>query len=155
MAQNSTIPRVIIIDNTGKQVSVITDGAVERLAVDAKIGAVTISSIVNDSNIFFSDIFTITNKVETTIRSYTVPTGKSFRMVVFQVNTDNPLGVRVQLKVDGVVKVRYYFDPNRGNLAPLYTAPVTIATAGQVVTITETADIGRGEINTVLVGIES
>ena len=125
----------------------------DRLKVDA---AVTVTaSIVNDSNIFLSDIFTITSKAETTIRTYTVPTGKTFRLVAFQVNTDNPLGANVQLKVDGVVKIRFYFDPNKGNLSPLYTAPVKIADAGQVVTITETAQIPRGEINTLLVGIES
>lgn len=126
-----------------------------RLKVDTTISSVSVNAIVNDSNIFLTDIFTITSKAETTIRTYTVPTGKTFRLVAFQVNTDNPLGVNVQLKVGGVVKIRFYFDPNKGNLSPLYTAPVIIATAGQVVTITETAQIGRGEINTVLIGIES
>lgn len=124
-----------------------------KLKVDAVLTAT--AAIVNDSNIFLTDIFTITNKTETTIRTYTVPTGKTFRLVAYQVNSDNPLGVNVQLKVDGVVKLRTYIDPNRGTPPPTYTAPVKIADAGQVVTITEVAKIGRGEINTMLVGIES
>ena len=146
---------VTLYDADGNAVHVFDDAGIKRLAVDAKIGAVTISSIINDSNIFLTDIFTVTLKTEQTIRTYTVPTAKSFRLVAFQVNSNHPLGVDVMLKVDGVAKLKIYLDPSVGSeTSYVYTAPVLIATAGQVVTITSLASIARGEVATMLVGIE-
>ena len=140
----------------GTVAEVMTDGSGnKRLRVDAQIGSVTLSSIVNECNIFLTDIFTITTKTETTIRTYTVPTGKTFRLVVFQANADHPLAIDIKLKVNGVEKIKFYLDPGFGrDNQYFYTQPAIFATAGQVITITEEPSAPRGEVNTILAGIE-
>jgi hypothetical protein len=128
----------------------------QLINVNVTGGNVTVSSIVNDSNIFLSDIFTIVSKNEATIRTYIVPIGKIFRLVAWQVNADHPLALDILLKLNGVSKVKFYLDPSTGhNSDYIYTAPVPFATAGQVITITVDPTMPRGEVNSILVGIES
>ena len=57
--------------------------------------------------------------------------------------------------VDGVAKIRFYLDPSVGSdNADFRTDPVILATAGQVVEIKVLPTMPRGEINSVLTGIE-
>jgi hypothetical protein len=119
-------------------------------------GNVNINSIVNDSNKFFSDIYDITSKNITTIRTYTVPTGKTFRLVAWQVNADHPLAIDIMLKVNNVTKIKFYLDPSQGlSTNYIYTAPVLFASAGDIVTVVIEPTAPRGELNSVLIGIES
>lgn len=125
-----------------------------KLSVDA---TVTVSNIVNDSNIFLNDIFTpYVKNTETTFRTYTVPTGKTFRIVAFQANTNHPLGADISLKINGIAKMKFYLDPSFQNTdIRVYTAPVKIADPGDVVTLTYNVQKASNEINTILIGIES
>ena len=126
-----------------------------RLAVDANITAVSLSSLTNECNIVFMDITTISTKSDVTIRTYTVPNGKSFRIVTFQAMADHPLAIDIVLRVAGVDKIKFYLDPSQGSdNANFMTSPALIATSGQVVTIIASPTMPRGEINTILTGIE-
>ena len=139
----------------GDPVDVIDDGSLKRLAVDAKVTGITLSSIVNECNIFLTDVHTIVSKADTIIRTYTVPTAKTFRLVTWQVNVDHPVAIDIMLEVDGVTKVKFYLDPSFGSdHADFNTSPVIFATAGQVVTVKISPTMPRGEINSVITGIE-
>jgi len=127
----------------------------DRLKVDTALTSVSLGATVNECNIFFADLFTITTKNETTIRTYTVPTGKTFRLVVFRASVDHPLAIDINLKLDGVTKIRFYLDPGWGATKDEFiSSPIVFATAGQVVTITEDPSTARGEVNTIFAGIE-
>ena len=135
-----------------------TTDITDTTVVDVNLlgGNVTISSIVNDANIFYTDIITITSKNDFTIRSYTVPSGKTFRLVTWQVNADHPLALDLLLQVNGTSVIKFYLDPSQGKSNEyIYTAPVKIANAGDIITIVGSPSAPRGEINSVLVGIES
>jgi len=126
-----------------------------RLKVDAELSGITLSTIINECNIFLTDIFTIISKNEITIRTYTVPIGRIFRLVLWRMDADHPLAIDCNLKVNGVTKKKFYLDPSQGKDSDnFYTLPVIFATEGQVITITIEPTMPRGEINSVLVGIE-
>jgi len=107
------------------------------------------------SNIFKNVVHTVTTKDETTIISFTVPTGKKFSLVFFQVNTDNPIGTDIRIKIDGTVKLKVYLDTgNDLRSEDFYIGPVDFAVAGEVITVTSEALTKKGEVSAVFVGIE-
>lgn len=137
---------------------VLTNLPTDTTLIDANIvgGNVTISSIVNDSNILFTDIHTINSKNEYILRTYTVPSGKKFRLVAWQVNLDHPLACDISLQVNGITKIKFYLDPSQGKSSEyLYTAPVLFGNSNDIITIIIYPSAPRGEINSILVGIES
>jgi len=151
--------RYLVRDNNRYEIFTLQNTPIDQVKVDItsiQSGTVNIGSIVNDANIFLSDIAVISSKNATTLRTYTVPAGKSFRLVAWQVNLDHPVAIDIILYINDVAKLKFYLDPSNGNDSNyIYTAPVKIANAGDVLTIKFEPTMPRGEINSVLVGIES
>lgn len=139
-----------------KAVDVITDGAIERLAVDAKFTAVSIGAVVNEANIFQTAHQDITSKTAFTLLSYTVPTGKKFLLTTFFASADHPLAIDIALRVNSVEKIEYYLDPGNGNDERHInlTSPTTFATAGQTIDVYVEPMMPRGEVNVIYCGIE-
>src|SRR3972149_1254201 len=100
MSDPFTTEDITIYDQDGNPVHVFDDAGIKRIAVDAKISAITLSSLINECNIFRSVIHTIVSKADTVIDTYTVPFGKTFRLVTFQANADHPVAIDVFLKVN-------------------------------------------------------
>ena len=154
---NKTTNDVTIFDKDGNDaVNVIDDNGIKRFAVDARFTGITLSTLVNQANIFRSVVYQITSKADTIIDTYTVPSGKTFYITGFIINADHPLAIDCLLKVDGVTKIVHYLDPSFGsdNANTIFSSPTLFATVGQVVTITISPTAPRGEFNAILVGVE-
>lgn len=147
--------QAVLYDENGNVVN-ISNG---KLEVEATFGAINIGAIVNDCNKFlYNAEYSINAKspTEETLITYTVPTGKEFRFVAFQLNSDSPLAVDVRIKVDGTTIMKHYVENGvQVDTRELYTSPTKIADAGQTITVTSEAQTKKGEISVVLVGIES
>jgi len=120
-----------------KKVSVIEDGSVQRLAVDASVNVFSTGAI---ANIFEQAEFTATSRNETAIAgiSHTVSAGKNLAIVFFGVTADSPAPIHFRLKTGSVVQMKINLGSGLGGNVNSFEipTPVIVATAGDVVTIT-------------------
>lgn len=122
-----------------KAVDVITDGSVERLAVDSK-GVINIFSSGSTAEIFKRAAFTATSRTETDVAgvTHTVATGKDFYITWFGATGDSPAPMTFRVKVNGVTEIQINLGTGGGGPTNTYSfgIPTKIATAGQIVKVT-------------------
>ena len=158
MADLSTSAQDVAIydDANGYSANVIDDSGVKRLAVDAKLSAVAITSLINASNVVLSDILDISSKAVVVYRTYTVTTGKTFYLTNFRVSADHPAAIDFRILVNDVVKFASYLDPSAGGEEDslISASPIRWATSGQVIKISHEGTMPRGRFASLLTGIE-
>jgi len=155
---NDRTQNVTLFDNAkNKNVSVITDGAIERLAVDTTVtGGTTIGVVPNGDVIHVFDDAS-PGSHPTTLATHTVNTGKVFHLFGWSVNTEGGIyDVELQIAgtvVDGARQDNSAFTARGVNQVNYDPIPIP-ATAGQVVRIqTVSGDTGKNFLS-FLYGIE-
>lgn len=155
---NDRTQNVTLFDNAkNKNVSVITDGAIERLAVDTTVtGGTTIGVVPNGDVIHAFDDAT-PGSHPATLATHTVNTGKVFHIFAWNINTEGAIfDAELQIAgtaVDGMRQDNSAFANAGTNLRNYNPIPIP-ATAGQVVRIqTVSGDNGKNFLS-MIYGIE-
>lgn len=151
---NDPTQNVAIWDDTkGKNVSVITDGSVERLAVDASVS----TSVIPTGDPIHAYDDSTPGSHPTTLATHTVNTGKVFHIFGWSMNSEGgTFDVELQIAgtaVDGMRQDNSAFTSLGANQRLLNPIPIA-ATAAQVVRIQTVSGDNSKNFLSMIWGIE-